>query len=70
MSHGHKRIVCACGKVLMQCRCMGPKETETRSPCRCSVAYTHTKPEPEPDDSPMITALDRLLEMQGGPKRG
>jgi len=63
MSHGHKRIVCACGRVLMQCRCMEPKPTETRSPCRCAVAYTHTKPDPaeEPFES-APSAIDRLKE--------
>lgn len=27
MSHGHERVVCSCGAVIMQCRCMGPKAT-------------------------------------------
>jgi hypothetical protein len=26
MAHGHETIVCSCGTVIVQCRCMGPKD--------------------------------------------
>ena len=32
---GHFLKRCACGKVLAQCRCPGPKTETLVSPCRC-----------------------------------
>ena len=28
MSHHHVRVVCVCGAVVRQCRCMAPKKTK------------------------------------------
>lgn len=36
----HKRLVCICGKVLLQCRCPGPHEDEVcPNPCSCTPKY-------------------------------
>lgn len=33
----HKRLVCRCGKVLLQCRCPGPHKDEVSpNPCSCA----------------------------------
>ena len=42
---GHGRVVCECGKVLMQCRCACSGKNEiVESPCEC--------PEEEEDETP------------------
>lgn len=33
--HTHFITRCECGRVLEQCRCIGPKQDFTRSPCAC-----------------------------------
>ena len=36
MSHG--RVVCLCGRVVMQCRCPGPhQDTVKAGPCSCAI---------------------------------
>lgn len=33
MSAGHHKTVCECGRVISQCRCIGPYEVNVVSPC-------------------------------------
>ena len=42
---GHVRNICECGKVINQCRCIGPHSIVIHSPCIHAIsATTHSEP--------------------------
>lgn len=54
---GHHRIVCSCGRLISQCRCPGPHETQIRPHPACGIEPPMYPPEPELPSSPIGVGL-------------